>query len=103
MAPPAAGPEGESGPEKAKGGPGSAQVRVLPSASARARYAACLGLGPELFFARERRLIERAKPVCPGCSGRRACLKLALAEPALVGVWGGLSEAERRGLQRRLN
>ena len=40
----------------------------------------------------------RAKSICAGCHVRRACLDHALAEGERHGVWGGLSETERRDL-----
>ncbi|AKU18544.1 hypothetical protein VV02_01570 [Luteipulveratus mongoliensis] len=42
-----------------------------------------------------------AARVCAGCPVRRACLEYALAAGHEFGVWGGLSEHDRRGLQRR--
>jgi WhiB family redox-sensing transcriptional regulator len=69
--------------------------------------AACLDLDdPELFFpvgntgpALEQ--IERARAVCNGCSVREVCLSWAMEHNQDSGVWGGLSEDERRSLKRR--
>lgn len=36
-----------------------------------------------------------AKRVCSGCDVRMECLGVALKSPDLIGVWGGLTAAER--------
>ncbi|MFG2619557.1 WhiB family transcriptional regulator [Streptomyces sp. NPDC048507] len=67
--------------------------------------AACRGLGPGRFFHpagergddREGR-DEAAKRVCAGCPVRTACLEHALSTREPFGVWGGLTEEERRRL-----
>jgi WhiB family redox-sensing transcriptional regulator len=69
--------------------------------------AACLGADPELFFPEkgEWAKAERAKQVCRGCSVQRACLHEALHGPQAagdeVGIFGGTTPRERRGLRRR--
>lgn len=41
--------------------------------------------------------VTAAKAVCAGCAVRVECLEYALAQPTpFPGVWGGLSERERR-------
>ena len=40
-----------------------------------------------------------AKRVCSGCSVRAECLEFALANDERFGIWGGLSERERRRLR----
>lgn len=37
-----------------------------------------------------------AKRICAGCPVRQACLQHALDVPEAYGVWGGMSEDERR-------
>ena len=39
---------------------------------------------------------QRAKEICARCSVRGACLEYALSIRERHGVWGGLSESERR-------
>jgi WhiB family redox-sensing transcriptional regulator len=58
------------------------------------------GVDPELFFLfpAEREKEARAKAVCAGCPVRPACLRFALRE-RVEGVWGGTTDAERRGLR----
>jgi WhiB family transcriptional regulator, redox-sensing transcriptional regulator len=45
--------------------------------------------------------LEQARRVCQSCQVRSACLEWALTTGADHGVWGGLSEEERRALRRR--
>ncbi|GAA3424979.1 WhiB family transcriptional regulator [Streptosporangium sandarakinum] len=68
--------------------------------------AACRDVDPELFFpigntGPALMQIEEAKQVCNTCSVSEACLKWALSSGQDAGVWGGLSEDERRALKRR--
>lgn len=68
--------------------------------------AACLTEDPELFFpigntGPALTQIEDAKAVCQRCSVMDVCLKWALESGQDAGVWGGLSEDERRTLKRR--
>jgi WhiB family redox-sensing transcriptional regulator len=68
--------------------------------------AACQSADPDLFFpisaaGPARVQVERAKAVCTGCPVRGDCLRYALAAGPLQGVWGGLTEEERRLLRQR--
>ena len=68
--------------------------------------AACLDEDPELFFPIGNTgpailQIEEAKSVCRRCDVVDTCLKWALENGQDAGVWGGLSEDERRALKRR--
>ncbi|NUR85882.1 MAG: WhiB family transcriptional regulator [Nonomuraea sp.] len=68
--------------------------------------AACRDVDPELFFpigntGPALSQIDEAKQVCRSCSAVDACLKWALESGQDAGVWGGLSEDERRALKRR--
>ena len=68
--------------------------------------AACRDEGPELFFPLGNTgpallQIEEAKQVCRRCPVREECLAWALETGQDAGVWGGLSEDERRALKRR--
>ena len=64
--------------------------------------AACRGLDPELFFTRKGESTAEAKAVCDSCPVEGPCLVAALEAGEKFGVWGGLSERERRRLRRRL-
>jgi WhiB family transcriptional regulator, redox-sensing transcriptional regulator len=65
----------------------------------------CTEVGGDLFFPAKGEPSAPAKSVCRGCEVRAECLEYALAhggEPwARHGVWGGLSERERRQESRR--
>jgi WhiB family redox-sensing transcriptional regulator len=68
--------------------------------------AACLNEEPELFFPIGHKgsaaaQIEEAKAVCRRCDVREECLAWALESGQDYGVWGGLSEDERRAQKRR--
>ncbi|MEU8250508.1 WhiB family transcriptional regulator [Nonomuraea sp. NPDC048916] len=68
--------------------------------------AACRDVDPELFFpignsGPALMQIEEAKQVCRSCPAVESCLKWALESGQDAGVWGGLSEDERRALKRR--
>jgi WhiB family redox-sensing transcriptional regulator len=67
---------------------------------------ACLTVDPELFFPVGNTgpavdQIEKAKAVCARCTVTEQCLQYALETSQDSGVWGGLSEDERRALKRR--
>ncbi len=49
------------------------------------------------------RVAERARHICAGCPAADACGRYALAHRIPDGVWGGLTERNRRTLQRRRN
>jgi WhiB family redox-sensing transcriptional regulator len=72
------------------------------------RVGVCLKEDPELFFPIGNTgpallQIEQAKAVCAGCPVLAECRAWALANPKLAefGVFGGLSEDERRAEVRR--
>ena len=44
---------------------------------------------------------REAKKICTGCEVKAECLEYALANDERFGIWGGLSERERRRLRRR--
>lgn len=68
--------------------------------------AACVGHDPNIFFpagetgpAAEQ--IQYAKRVCGGCDVQDECLAYAIETNQVGGVWGGLTEDERRPVRRR--
>ena len=65
--------------------------------------ALCAETDPEAFFPDKGGSTRDAKRVCAGCPVRAECLEYALAGDERFGIWGGLSERERRRvrLQRR--
>ncbi len=65
--------------------------------------AACRHLDPDLFFPEgtlggARLQIQEAKRVCGGCPVRGPCLRWALTTGQDAGIWGGMTEEERRRL-----
>jgi WhiB family redox-sensing transcriptional regulator len=63
--------------------------------------AACRGLDTNVFFPVTDEEAEEAKAVCAACPVREECLEFALLTRQEDGVWGGLTEVERRRLRRR--
>lgn len=64
------------------------------------RLANCLGVDPDLFFPERGASTREAKEVCRGCVVRSDCLDYALAHGEKFGIWGGMSERERRRVRR---
>jgi WhiB family redox-sensing transcriptional regulator len=63
--------------------------------------ALCAQTDPEAFFPEKGGSTREAKRVCLTCDVRGECLEYALANDERFGIWGGLSERERRKLKRR--
>jgi WhiB family redox-sensing transcriptional regulator len=68
--------------------------------------AACRGRDPELFFpvgsiGPALQQLQKAKQVCGRCPVQSICLEWAIRAGIDHGVWGGMSEDERRSLKRR--
>jgi WhiB family redox-sensing transcriptional regulator len=69
-------------------------------------HAACRDEDPELFFPIGNTgpallQIDEAKRVCQRCAVMELCLQWALESGQDSGVWGGMSEDERRAVKRR--
>jgi WhiB family redox-sensing transcriptional regulator len=62
--------------------------------------ALCAQTDPEAFFPEKGGSTREAKKICTGCEVRSECLSYALAHDERFGIWGGLSERERRRLKR---
>ncbi|OHU66188.1 WhiB family transcriptional regulator [Mycobacteroides chelonae] len=62
--------------------------------------ALCAQTDPEAFFPEQGGSTKEAKRVCQGCEVTAECLKYALKNDERFGVWGGLSERERRQLKK---
>jgi WhiB family redox-sensing transcriptional regulator len=63
--------------------------------------ALCAQTDPEAFFPEKGGSTRDAKKVCGACNVRSQCLEYALANDERFGIWGGLSERERRRLRKR--
>lgn len=65
--------------------------------------ALCAQTDPEAFFPEKGGSTREAKRICRACGVRDECLEYALEHDERFGIWGGLSERERRRLKKRLN
>ena len=63
--------------------------------------ALCAQTDPEAFFPEKGGSTREAKRVCLTCDVRSTCLDYALQHDERFGIWGGLSERERRKLKKR--
>ena len=63
--------------------------------------ALCAETDPEAFFPEKGGSTREAKKVCVSCEVRAECLGFALGNDERFGIWGGLSERERRRLRRQ--
>jgi WhiB family redox-sensing transcriptional regulator len=77
-------------------------VNLIPSGDDRGwqSRANCMGVDPDLFFPERGASTREAKEVCRGCVVRQDCLDFALDNGEKFGIWGGMSERERRRLRR---
>ena len=69
------------------------------------RHATCRDTDPELFFpvgttGQALQQIAKAKSVCCECPVKIECLQFAMETNQDTGIWGGLSEEERRQIRR---
>ena len=62
--------------------------------------ALCSQTDPEAFFPEKGGSTRDAKRVCASCEVKAECLEYALQNDERFGIWGGLSERERRRLRR---
>ncbi len=65
--------------------------------------ALCAQTDPEAFFPEKGGSTREAKRVCLSCDVRGDCLDYALHNDERFGIWGGLSERERRKLKKRVS
>lgn len=63
--------------------------------------AACRDLDTNIFFPASDEEAGPAKEICATCPVREECLEFALLTRQEDGVWGGMTETERRRLRRR--
>ena len=64
--------------------------------------ALCAQTDPEAFFPEKGGSTREAKRVCRSCEVRAECLEYALENDERFGIWGGLSERERRRIKRQV-
>lgn len=63
--------------------------------------ARCRGVDPDQFFLRGAVQSRGALKICGRCPVQQECLSYAVANDVDFGVWGGLTERQRRAYQRR--
>jgi WhiB family redox-sensing transcriptional regulator len=63
------------------------------------RQAACHGTDLNLFYPERGQSAGPARQICATCPVRQPCLEYALSNRIISGIWGGLTERERRPLQ----
>lgn len=77
-----------------------ASVFGLPDEQSWQERSLCAQTDPEAFFPEKGGSTREAKKICTGCEVRAECLEYALANDERFGIWGGMSERERRRLKR---
>ncbi|GAA4481105.1 hypothetical protein GCM10023190_26800 [Enteractinococcus fodinae] len=63
--------------------------------------ALCAQTDPEAFFPEKGGSTRDAKKVCGSCPVKQECLEYALSNDERFGIWGGMSERERRRLRKK--
>lgn len=63
-------------------------------------YANCRGADADLFFPERGASTRKAKAICGECQVRAQCLDFAIDVGEKFGIWGGMSERERRRVRR---
>lgn len=63
--------------------------------------AACRTMDPAIFFSQDDDVQRAALTRCDGCTVKPECLRIAMETEQMHGIWGGMSERERRRLIRR--
>ena len=65
-------------------------------------FSACRDKDPDIFFPDDRKETREAIAICGTCPVRSECLEYAIEADIRFGVWGGLSDKQRRRLIRTL-
>ncbi len=63
--------------------------------------ARCRGSEVDVFFVRSLPEAREALKLCTRCEVKQDCLEYAVDEGIELGVWGGLTERQRRAYARR--
>ena len=64
-------------------------------------FANCTGADQDLFFPEGGASTRKAKAICAACTVKAECLEFAITQGERFGIWGGLSERERRKIRRQ--
>lgn len=78
-------------------------IDELPTRPAWQRSAACRTTRTKIFYPFDSKEdeIQFAKSICDQCEVQQQCLDYAMSRREDNGVWGGLSEEERRDIRRK--
>ncbi len=63
-------------------------------------FANCRGADPDLFFPERGASTRTAKGICRECTVREECLEFAIVSSEKFGIWGAMSERERRKIRK---
>lgn len=63
--------------------------------------ALCAETDPDIFFPEKGGSTAPATSVCRGCEVRDECLEYALSNDIRHGIWGGMSDNDRRKISRQ--
>ena len=64
-------------------------------------FGACRGKEPDIFFPQTAGEAQQAVAVCNTCAVKQECLDYSLEARERFGVWGGITEKQRRQLLRQ--
>ncbi|MDG5773919.1 WhiB family transcriptional regulator [Mycolicibacterium fortuitum] len=78
------------------------EIQVVTHQKGWADLAVCKETDPEAFYVEKGGNTKPAKDTCARCPVTAECLEYALAHDERHGVWGGLTERQRRELKRRI-
>lgn len=79
----------------------TAQTRRVIDPEEWTELARCRGMDSEVFFARNLTEARTAIRTCDRCEVRQQCLDYAVEQGIDIGVWGGLTERQRRSYVRQ--
>ena len=74
--------------------------RYIPTPPMWHEHAACRDSDIDFTDEHNERVRAKAMQVCGRCGVMAPCRAVALADPSLVGVWGGTDSAARRAMRR---
>lgn len=60
----------------------------------------CKDVDPDIFFPDRGASTRKAKELCNACEVQEHCLEYAIVNAEKFGIWGGLSERERRKIRK---
>jgi WhiB family transcriptional regulator, redox-sensing transcriptional regulator len=73
----------------------------VPAPAGWRERAGCCGAGLDVFFPGRGESAEPARRICASCPVRQPCLDYAISHSITYGIWGGLTERDRRALRTR--